>query len=421
MKKVALLFPGQGSQYVGMGKKLYEEYLVAKETFNEANEVLGFDLKNLCFEGDIKELTKTRNAQLALLTLGVATFKVYMKEFGVKPQYSAGHSLGEYSALTCSNAIEFSDALKIVNKRGFLMQQASEKGLGKMAAVSGVDIVKIEEQCQKFSTKEEPVVIACYNSPKQNVISGHATAVEKVAIQLQSLGATVIPLKVSASFHSPMMQSAAYELRLELEKYKFSTPEWSVIANVNALPYEGNQNFINSLTNHMIQPVAWQKTVEYLQTQGVEVAFELGPKATLRNIIQESNKSIKVFLIDSNEAIGKVSTEFDIKSWKKEKTRMDLISKCIVTAVCTKNSNWDQEMYNKGVVEPYSKVKKIYEYLENAGKEPTEEQVCEAIGMLKSVLITKKLSDIEQKEILDNLVEDAKSLSILSINEVAYI
>lgn len=171
--------------------------------------MLGFDLKKLCFEGDLDELTKTENTQPAILTLSVGTFKVYMQEISIEPAFCAGHSLGEYSALTCSGAVCFADSVCIVNKRGKFMQNAVEPGLGAMAAVSDVEVGIIDEECKYQSNQRNIVVIYNYNSPDQFVISGHKNAVNESSERLKGKKARIIPLKVSASFHSPMMQSAA--------------------------------------------------------------------------------------------------------------------------------------------------------------------------------------------------------------------
>ncbi|NLD47883.1 MAG: ACP S-malonyltransferase, partial [Clostridiaceae bacterium] len=178
MLTTTILFPGQGSQYVGMGKALYERSSEARKVFEEAEDVLKINLRKLCFEGDLEELTKTENAQPAILTCSVAAFNEYMHMYGMEPSYCAGHSLGEYSALTCAGVLKFSDAVSLVRQRGKYMQEAAAAGSGAMAAVSGIKSDELEEMCREYSGNGETVVISNYNSPDQIVISGHKNTVE---------------------------------------------------------------------------------------------------------------------------------------------------------------------------------------------------------------------------------------------------
>lgn len=393
MKKLSLLFPGQGSQYVGMGKNLYENFSIAKEVFEEANNVLGFDLKKLCFEGNIQELTKTENTQPAILTASVAAYKVFTEEFGIVPEYAAGHSLGEFSALTCAEAIKFPDAVQIVKQRGIFMQQAVGLGDGAMAAVSGIDKSIIEEECRNISTNENLVVVSNYNSPDQIVVSGHKDAVNKVTAIFTEKGGRVTPLKVSAPFHSPLMQGAANQLKEELEKYSYSTFKYPVISNVTAKPYLDKDTIIENLTQQIVKPVQWQASMEYLQKQGVTQAIELGPQTVLRNLMKKNAQSITAYSYDDKQDLqGIRSLYLTPKGITSEinDEKPNILTKCIAIAVCTKNTNWDNAEYQKGVVEPYRKIKEMNYELEQSGKEPSLEQMSEALDMLKSVFNTKK-------------------------------
>ncbi|MFZ5988790.1 MAG: ACP S-malonyltransferase [Bacillota bacterium] len=419
MKKIALLFPGQGSQYVGMSKEICDDFAVARQTFEEANDVLGFNLKKLCLEGSIVELTKTENTQPALLTASVAAFRVYMQEIGIKPHFSAGHSLGEFSALTCSNSMKFDAALKIVRKRGILMQQAADEGAGKMAAVRNISRKTIEEECIKISTEEQPVVVACYNSPNQNVISGHEDAVKKLIEKLSFLGATVVPLNVSAAFHSPIMKQAAENLQLELINYKYNDPEWPVVSNVTGMPYYGSSEIIDGLTKQMTMPVRWQESVEYINSQGVEAVIELGPKDVLKKLMKEIAGDVSSFLLNVKEDVQTLREELwynkDNKDFERQ-TKMKIISKCIASVICTRNRNWDASEYNSGVVEPYRKIKEMYENLQNELKTPSDSQVRRAIQMLKTALVTKRVPESQQCKILKNISDQAEEL--FTLNEI---
>ncbi|MDP4180247.1 MAG: ACP S-malonyltransferase, partial [Bacillota bacterium] len=274
MNKSALLFPGQGAQYVGMGKNIYQDYKIAKHLFDEANDVLGFDLKSLCFDGDLTELTKTENAQPALLTTSVANFKVFRKVTEVSPSFLAGHSLGEFSALVCAKAISFSDALKLVRKRGELMSKASQGG---MAAVMGLEESKIKDACRKISSDDSFVVVSNNNAPDQIVISGHKAAVSKAEEVLSGLGGKVKILNVSAAFHSPLMKEAAEEFKSILTAISFNIPSWPVVSNVTGRPLTDAVALKDELFEQLISPVQWQLSMSFMKENNIDTFIDIGP------------------------------------------------------------------------------------------------------------------------------------------------
>jgi [acyl-carrier-protein] S-malonyltransferase len=308
MKKIALMFPGQGSQYIGMGKKLYDNFECVRKVYEEANDTIGFDLKGLCFEGDMEELTKTENTQPAILTTSVAMFRVYQEEIGIEPAFMAGHSLGELSALTCSGAIRFSDAVKLVRQRGKFMQEAVPIGIGGMAAISGADISDIEAECKNASKDGNIVAISNYNSYDQIVISGHKAAVESAGEALKEKGVKVIPLKVSAPFHSPLMKPAADRFKDELKKYCYDGPRCHVISNVTALPYEGAESIQDNLIKQITSPVQWIKSMEYLESNGVEMFIELGPKKVLKNLVGKIVKIKDIYSYDHDQDVNNIKS-----------------------------------------------------------------------------------------------------------------
>jgi len=397
MKKIVFLFPGQGSQFVGMGKHLCENFASARMAFEEAGDALGFDLKKLCFEGDSDELTKTENAQPAILTSSIAALRVYMEEIGLEPMACMGHSLGEFSALVCAGGMEFKDALKIVRVRGQLMQEAVPIGVGAMAAITKIESSIIEEECKKLSIDGKVVVISNYNSPGQYVISGHTGVVTDAVEKLKEMGARAVPLKVSAPFHCPLMKPAADKLKEELEKYNYNPLKYPVISNVTALPYEGHEKIVENLFIQMVKAVRWQESMEYLKKLGIDIAVELGPQVVLKNLTKKNAPDIKVFSYDKEEDVKALKDELKVDASSQKNTPM-VISRCLAIAVCTQNHNWNDDEYQKGVVQPYRKIQKLQEELDKTTRKPTVEEMREALEMLRSVFETKKTPIEEQVE-----------------------
>jgi len=412
MKSIVLLFPGQGSQYVGMGKELYSRNNIARQVFEEASDLLNMDMTKLCFESNTNEMMKTENAQPAILTTSYAAFSVFMDEVGIQPAFMAGSSLGEITALTCAGGIKFSDAIKIVKQRGKFMQEAVAAGAGCMTAVGGLEAATIERECIRNSINGEVVSISNYNSPNQIVISGHVQAVSAVEKRLKELGAALIRLKVSAPFHCSLMQPAVKELREELEKYEYSNTNYPVISNVSAKPYRGCEDMIENLTRQITQPVRWQETMEFIHSKGVTLAVEMSPGTVLTNLMKKNKINIPSYPYkgDSEEL-----KEILIKTKQTNRINNEstVLTKCMAIAVCTKNSNWDNDDYLKGVIEPYNKIQQLQDELDKKGEEPSKKQMIEALEMLKSVFMTKRTPVEEQLERFHQIFEETGKKDLL--------
>lgn len=303
--KVAWLFPGQGSQAVGMGRDLFESSVAARAVFDAADATLGFPLSRLCFEGPLDELTRTENAQPAILTVSAALLAALgvlnvallaacqeaqepatpAHQGGVfpRPQFVAGHSLGEYSALIAAGVLSFPAALRLVRRRGELMAQADE---GAMAAVLGMDNEALEQVVVAAAEGQE-LVIANYNAPGQLVISGVAAAVERATALARSLGAKrVLPLNVSAAFHSPLMARAASALAPAIEAVELMTAFVPVVANVQAMPLRQIGEIRQELLSQITAPVRWIETVRFMAAQGVDTFVEIGPGTVLTGLVR---------------------------------------------------------------------------------------------------------------------------------------
>lgn len=304
MQKIACIFPGQGAQYPGMGKELAESYREAMDIFDLASERLGIDMKKLCFEGDRKELEKTENTQPSILTASIAMLKV-LKLKGIEPQITAGLSLGEYSALVASNAIDFSDAVELVKKRGKYMQEAVPEGEGTMAAVMGMERAPVLD-CLKMASGYGVVEAANYNCPGQIVIAGHTKAVEKACSILKDKGARrVIMLPVSAPFHSSLLRPAGEKLAVDLENVNISDNKLPVISNVNAQVVMDKYEIKRCLVEQVSNSVLWEDSVNRMIYMGVDTFIEVGPGRTLSAFIKKIDKRLYVYNVEDAESLEK--------------------------------------------------------------------------------------------------------------------
>ncbi|HEX6439338.1 MAG TPA: ACP S-malonyltransferase [Candidatus Binatia bacterium] len=291
---VAFLFPGQGSQYVGMGKELCEHSSVAAQAFQEAEQTLGFSLKQLCFYGPEADLQLTENTQPAILAVSVAALRVLQAEIAVQPAYVAGHSLGEYSALVCVGALSFSDALKIVRERGRLMQAAVPSGKGAMAVIMGLDVAAVSSIC-KQAEDGEVVAPANYNGGGQIVIAGSKAAVARAMLLAKSEGAKrVVPLPVSAPFHCPLMKPAAEGLKRILNDVTIHPFTVGVIGNVNADVNLDPAQIKLLLAEQAMKPVRWEESVQRLENLGVSKMLEVGPGRVLKGLVKRISPKIAV-------------------------------------------------------------------------------------------------------------------------------
>ncbi|GAA0541302.1 ACP S-malonyltransferase [Rheinheimera aquimaris] len=290
--KLAIVFPGQGSQSVGMLADLYAEFDIVKQTFTEASDALGYDLWALVANGPEADLNETQRTQPALLTASVAVWRLWQQQDGLKPAYFAGHSLGEYSALVCAGVLSLSDAVKLVEKRGHYMQQAVPAGVGAMSAIIGLDDAAIAAACEQ-AAQGEVVSPVNYNSPGQVVIAGHKAAVERAGELCKAAGAKrALPLPVSVPSHCALMQPAAEKLAIDLAALNFNHAVIPVVNNVDVVITNDAAAIKDALVRQLYSPVRWTETIEWLAAQGVTDVLELGAGKVLSGLIKRINKEL---------------------------------------------------------------------------------------------------------------------------------
>jgi len=300
--KIAFVFPGQGSQYAGMGREVAEKFPIARAAFDEVDSALSFPLSRLCFEGPEEDLKLTENTQPAILTTSVALFRL-LEERGIRPDFVAGHSLGEYSALVAAGALTLSEAASLVRRRGRYMQEAVPVGVGAMAAVLGLDLPAIQSVCEK-AAQGQVVSPANLNSPGQIVIAGNREAVERAVPLAKDAGAKrVILLQVSAPFHCALMVPAEERLSTDLDACSFSDLRFPLITNVDAQAIRSGAEARSGVKRQVSRPVRWQETVQRLLDEGVRTFVEVGPGKVLLGMIRSIDKSVTMLNVEDEKSM----------------------------------------------------------------------------------------------------------------------
>ncbi|MCG2714566.1 MAG: ACP S-malonyltransferase [Candidatus Omnitrophica bacterium] len=296
---VGYLFAGQGSQYVGMGKDLYNSFPEAKEIWDRADKALGFSISDICFNGPLEELTKTNNCQPAIVTMSIACWQVYRSKNPQISGYMAGLSLGEYSALVAAEAINFEDAVYLVRRRGEFMEEEAAKRPGKMLSLIGLDLETVKEICKEALTE-----VANINCPGQIVISGDPCAIEKAVLLAKEKEAKLsVILEVSGAFHSSFMLEASKKLAKELEKINISKPKFPVISNVTAKPVFTPSEVKQNLIHQVSASVLWEDSIKFILSKNVTTFFEFGPGKVLKGLLRR---------IDSNAQVTNIEKSVDI-------------------------------------------------------------------------------------------------------------
>lgn len=307
MARIALVFPGQGTQYPGMGSSLFAESAIVRDVFHRASSVLGIDLCRLCFQGSQEELDLTVNTQIAVLTVNIAIYTVFAEQTKIHPVVLAGHSLGEYCALYATGAIDFDNLFRLVHARALYHQEAVPTGAGAMAAIIGMDDAAVESICARIRSTQSVISVAIHNAPQQTVISGHTEAVEKAIRAVKEKGAMkAVLLPISVPCHCSLLKGAAERLAENLNSIKFGNFTIPVIPNCNPDVFYTEENVRELLLGQIVSPVKWRQTIEKMAGLGVDTIVEIGPKRTLSGLIKRIDKNIQLYSIEDLVSLNKV-------------------------------------------------------------------------------------------------------------------
>lgn len=399
MYHLALLFPGQGAQYPAMGKPWISRFPYTMKVFEEASDALGYDMAQLCLEGSADELAMTEKTQPALLTISYAAYTVYLREAGIQPIVAAGHSLGEISALTCAGAIGFTDALRIVQRRGKFMQKAVADQEGRMTAVVGMERNEVEQVCRDVTNAGNGcgiAVVSNWNAVRQVVVSGHRRAVEIVADRLSANGAQVIPLKVGAPFHSPLMTDAAQQFESYIRSHVFRNPGYPILSNVDGRAYSDGAEIADRLVKQLTSTVQWVDCMRELVKRGIRTTVELGPGAVLTNLMRMDHPAVAAFSADrSNELSDFI-----------RKANISFMERCLSYAASTENRNptVNRDVYRIGVIDPYRKLERMLEGLEAGGEILGAEDRMAALNALSAIWEAKSVQPEERGDRMATLI-----------------
>jgi len=410
--KAIYLFPGQGSQHMGMGKTIYDNHIDVRRIFQEASEILQYDLAQKCFKSSLSELNKVELMLPAIFTVSYAYYVVLTKEMDIIPIWGAGHSLGEYTALCCNGQIPFSDALKLILFRCQLGKEIALREKGTMSIIENVDPIQIGKICEDISTDTSFVSVSCFNAPRQVAVSGNMEAVLEVERRAIKMGGTNMPLINGIPFHCSLFDTSLDALREKLEVINFGQAKWPVAANVTSSFFDGSENVIDNLCMQLKCPVQWIGIMNLVaNTQDVECLIEIGPQSILSNLARYNGISLPIYSISQKTEYAKLM--LNVNNVMKKPFKPTVVTKCLGAAVSTPNKNWDNQQYQENVVKPFERIRALQQSLENNMEDPTVEDMKQALQMLYGVFRTKGTPENEQANKFAAILEATQTEDLL--------
>lgn len=410
MSKIAFIFPGQGSQYVGMGVSLCKKYPVAQKIFQEASDVCGYDLLDFCARATYKKLLNSEKSLPALLTVSVAIFYVFREWISLEAKYFAGYSFGELTALVCSKSIDFRDALKIALYKSEQIKNTTVKTKSAMTSIDGLESQEVEKICIALSKKNSFIKVGIYNSKENTVVSGDCGLVEKLEENLKCRNILFNRLEMKAPFHTPYFKKSSFEIGKEMMKYQIKKPLTPVLSSVTVSLLGSKEEIIESVSGHFCQPVQWSKTMDYLLSKKIEIVIEIGPKKIVSSLLAKDGRMKEVYSFSDPRDFPVIKERFILD---KEEI-LSIMTKCIRELVSVRNLNENDTEYYRIVTEPYRKIKNKIDFYRLDENYPENKDVVDSFVMLKNGLIGKLLKKSEIELILKVLYDEHKKLSYIT-------
>lgn len=399
MKDLVIVFPGQGSQFAGMGRKWFDEHESVRDRFGQASDILGYSLADLCFTAPPAEVTRTRHAQVSLLVLSYAMYEVMTAGRKVPVSYMTGHSLGEITALLAAGALTFEDAVRLVKVRGEAMESCSaERGTGMIAAMQ-MRVGDVEKCVEDFNAAGHDVQVANYNAETQTVLSGRLDDLKGVTAHLEERGAKVVKLNVAGAFHSTFMADAVPEYTRALNEVAFAEPAVPVYSNVTGEAYENADAIRKALAVQLTSPVRWSSIVASLVDRKAAVWIEVGPKQVLKKMLSGVVGTGEVHSLDEEpEQVGALLDQL-VELKKREPA---LVGLCLGAAAATRNRNFDGDEYHNGVILPYRKLQELSK-LDPESLSGRQKQT--ALDLLLTIMRTKQVPEAEQRDRVASILQ----------------
>lgn len=407
---LSVVFPGQGSQYAAMGKKLLESFPDSKHIFNEASEYISYNLLDDCISASDHTLTQSKYLQASVFVISYAYFKAFQQEYGIEPACATGHSLGEISALACSGAITFKDAVRMVVFRGEVMSEASKQHCGGMSAITNVHTREVEKACNELKKQGEDIYCATYNLPDQTVISGSVAGLQKAEVFLAAKGAKTKGLFVMGAFHSPFMRSAIEPYAEYMSSLPITKTYWPVFSTRTSYPYIAPFAVNSILVEQLTSPVYWFQTIENMYQCAVRIFVEVGPGHVLKNLIKRQYPNCRVYTIEESQDRKALHTYFcnkNIPNGHVYKAPIStMLSEMLRIAVSMPYKGKQENNYEKTVAEPYGQLLQMQQAQE-AGKIFERKDYGLAIKLFKGILDAKQVTKQKQESLLQGLFDYA--------------
>lgn len=406
MEKLAFIFPGQGTQFLQMGKSFYDQYEIVKQTFAEASDVSGLDVADLIFIGTISSINEFSNMQLAILTTEIAIFRAYIHDCGIYPQFAVGHSIGEYAALVSAGAVTFADTIKIMMKRGELVSGIIEKNIGHMAIVERTNQSTIEASIRSANAKDS-VFISCFNSDSQYAISGLNDKLDKVEQLLLDKEGIVSPLFGSPPIHCPAMNEVCMEYLEFISDFEFYPFHFPIISNYTGAPLSDPDKIAKMLTYHLIHPVLFTSAIHLLQRFGITATVEMSPKLLLSKFVKENQPSIKTYCYGLIQDKQKLDQLFASDA-NFAKDMPNFAGRCLSILASTENRNSNLNEF-KDVVKIYDKIKEYYNTATKTNGDIPNNLRAEILDLLIEALRIKKLDPRHIRNNVKRLLDETNS------------